>query len=278
MICLLISYCNLNIHLSISFPNSRFYYDSLLNINIKWIINMNLSSALTLFTVLSSTASAVDDPSPSIWEFDKNRNLRASGNNNNNNLFRNNPPNPKKVDICHYSSDEGRWIKINISEKAISSHFENHDDAMPGGSTSGGTQLDDDCATATTTTCNGQCYKYNRKTKELSINEPSITSGCGDEEFCVSSFNLSSASSCGRIQDEVSDLCTPSHRPSISPTISNEPSLSPSYEPSDSKMPSNTPSGFPSLLPTNNPSSLPSYGPSVSSSFKPSLSTEPSIR
>ena len=119
---------------------------------------MNLSSAaLTLFTALSSTASAVDDPSPSIWEIDKNRNLRAGGNNNNNsNLFRNGPPGnvppgngpPEKVDICHFQEDEGVWKKITISEKAVSSHMENHDDAMPGGVTSGsGTPLDDDCVT-----------------------------------------------------------------------------------------------------------------------------------
>ena len=102
------------------------------------IHQMNLSSALTLFTSLSSTVSAIDDLSPSIWEIDKNRNLRTGGN-----MFRNDPP--KKVDICHY--DEGRWIKINISEKAVSSHMKNHDDGMPGGTTSGGTQLDDDCVT-----------------------------------------------------------------------------------------------------------------------------------
>ena len=107
----------------------------------------------------------------------------------------------------------------------------------------------------TLTPCNGQCYKYNSETEELSISEPkSVVNGCDQEEFCVSSLDLLSTLSCTRILDEVSDDCAPSSRPSLSPTISKEPSNTPSYKPSTSTEPSPTPSAVPSFSPSNSPS------------------------
>lgn len=50
------------------------------------------------------------------------------------------------VEICHYSEEERDWIKIRVSEEVARGHLRNHrDDAVPGGTSDFGTDLDEDC-------------------------------------------------------------------------------------------------------------------------------------
>lgn len=52
----------------------------------------------------------------------------------------------EKVDICHFDLDYGAWKLISISDNAVESHFNNHDDGLPDGQTLGTTTLlSDDC-------------------------------------------------------------------------------------------------------------------------------------
>ena len=51
-----------------------------------------------------------------------------------------------KVDVCHWSEEDGSWKKLSIGEPALAAHLRNHDDAVPGGVTAGtSTQLDEEC-------------------------------------------------------------------------------------------------------------------------------------
>jgi hypothetical protein len=53
---------------------------------------------------------------------------------------------PGKSVICHHDSEGGFWTPISISDKAVDSHFSNHDDGYPNGATSAtGTDLDENC-------------------------------------------------------------------------------------------------------------------------------------
>ena len=52
----------------------------------------------------------------------------------------------EKVLICHYDEDYGYWTLIDISGNAVEKHFANHDDGLPGGTTSQtGTALNEYC-------------------------------------------------------------------------------------------------------------------------------------
>jgi hypothetical protein len=51
-----------------------------------------------------------------------------------------------KVDICHFQPGQGSWNLLSVDQSAADAHLKNHDDALPGGTTSQtGTLLDADC-------------------------------------------------------------------------------------------------------------------------------------
>ena len=51
-----------------------------------------------------------------------------------------------QVNICHFDKDAGIWKKINIGSPAVAAHLGNHDDSLPGGTTSKtSTELDENC-------------------------------------------------------------------------------------------------------------------------------------
>lgn len=50
------------------------------------------------------------------------------------------------TEICHFQPDQGRWKRLSVGTAAGAAHLGNHDDAVPGGTTSQtGTALDDRC-------------------------------------------------------------------------------------------------------------------------------------
>jgi hypothetical protein len=52
----------------------------------------------------------------------------------------------EKVDICHFQPENGSWKLLSVGQSSVDAHFKNHDDAIPGGTTSQtGTPLDADC-------------------------------------------------------------------------------------------------------------------------------------
>ena len=51
------------------------------------------------------------------------------------------------LSICHYQPDNNGWKQLTIGSPAVAKHLTNHDDALPGGTTTqSGLQLDADCA------------------------------------------------------------------------------------------------------------------------------------
>jgi hypothetical protein len=51
-----------------------------------------------------------------------------------------------KVDICHFQPEQGSWKLLSVGQPAAEAHLRNHDDALPGGTTSQtGTVLDAEC-------------------------------------------------------------------------------------------------------------------------------------
>jgi hypothetical protein len=55
-----------------------------------------------------------------------------------------------KVDICHFQERNDSWKLITVRERAVEGHLENHDDALPGKTTSQtGTVLDANCVEVT---------------------------------------------------------------------------------------------------------------------------------
>jgi hypothetical protein len=55
-----------------------------------------------------------------------------------------------KVDICHFAEETGTWKLISVGAPATRAHLENHNDAIPGGTTSKtGTALDAECKEVT---------------------------------------------------------------------------------------------------------------------------------
>jgi len=55
-----------------------------------------------------------------------------------------------KVDICHFKENKGIWQLTTVNAKAVDDHLEDHDDALPGGTTSQtSTVLDADCVEVT---------------------------------------------------------------------------------------------------------------------------------
>lgn len=55
-----------------------------------------------------------------------------------------------KVNICHYQEGNDSWKLISVGQPAAGAHLQNHDDALPGGTTSKtGTMLDADCEEVT---------------------------------------------------------------------------------------------------------------------------------
>lgn len=57
-----------------------------------------------------------------------------------------------KTTICHYAAGVGEWKLITIANKALAKHFERHDDAKPGETTSKtGTPLDANCVALSST-------------------------------------------------------------------------------------------------------------------------------
>jgi hypothetical protein len=59
-------------------------------------------------------------------------------------------PAAEKVDICHFQPGQGSWKLLSVGQPAADAHFKNHDDAIPGGTTSQtGTLLDANCQPVT---------------------------------------------------------------------------------------------------------------------------------
>lgn len=59
----------------------------------------------------------------------------------------------EKTPICHHSEEDGTWKLISIPENAVARHIQNHDDGLPGESSSQtNTALQNDCAV---TQCSG---------------------------------------------------------------------------------------------------------------------------
>lgn len=86
------------------------------------------------------------------------------------------PQKAEKVNVCHWSEDEGSWNKLSIGAPALAAHLRNHDDAVPGGTTSQtSTQLDDDCqAAAALLTC--PCWNtYTQATLAAALNAETVT-------------------------------------------------------------------------------------------------------
>jgi hypothetical protein len=56
----------------------------------------------------------------------------------------------EKVEICHFQRGQGSWKLLSVGQSAVDAHLKNHDDAIPGGTTSQtGTMLDEDCTVVT---------------------------------------------------------------------------------------------------------------------------------
>jgi hypothetical protein len=105
----------------------------------------------------------------------------------------------EKVDICHYDAEYDYWKLINVSGNAVPSHYANHDDGLPGGSTSQtGTLLDENCEPAVTA-C-GDCLTGPGPGCEVEACEATI---CGIDPFCC---DVAWDSFC---VDEAADLCVP---------------------------------------------------------------------
>jgi hypothetical protein len=50
------------------------------------------------------------------------------------------------VDICHFQEETDSWKLLSLPQPVVAAHLENHDDALPGGTTSQtGTLLDANC-------------------------------------------------------------------------------------------------------------------------------------
>jgi hypothetical protein len=63
-----------------------------------------------------------------------------------------------KVDICHYEENKG-WKLLSVGQPAAGAHLEQHDDALPGGTTSQtGTVLDKECVEITCP-CEGLAFR-----------------------------------------------------------------------------------------------------------------------
>ena len=57
-----------------------------------------------------------------------------------------------RVDICHFQEESGSWKLLSVGQPAAGAHLEQHDDALPGGTTSQtGTVMDADCEEVTAT-------------------------------------------------------------------------------------------------------------------------------
>ena len=57
-----------------------------------------------------------------------------------------------KAPLCHYQEEMGTWKLLVLPSEAAGSHFANHDDAVPGGTSAiTGTALDDECQPAAAT-------------------------------------------------------------------------------------------------------------------------------
>ena len=55
-----------------------------------------------------------------------------------------------KTDICHFQPGKGTWKLLSVGSPALDSHLENHDDALPGGTTTQtDTVLDEECVVVT---------------------------------------------------------------------------------------------------------------------------------
>jgi hypothetical protein len=55
-----------------------------------------------------------------------------------------------KVEICHFQPGQGSWKLLSVGQSAADAHLTNHDDALPGGTTSQtGTRLDATCQPVT---------------------------------------------------------------------------------------------------------------------------------
>jgi len=53
---------------------------------------------------------------------------------------------PPKTDICHFQPENGTWKKLSVGGNAPAAHLKNHDDALPGGTTTEtGTRLASSC-------------------------------------------------------------------------------------------------------------------------------------
>ena len=58
----------------------------------------------------------------------------------------------EKGEICHFQPGQGSWKLLSVGQSAVNAHLKNHDDAIPGGTTSQtGTMLDADCVEVTVT-------------------------------------------------------------------------------------------------------------------------------
>jgi hypothetical protein len=58
----------------------------------------------------------------------------------------------ENVEICHFQPGKGSWKLLSVGQSAVDAHLRNHDDALPGGTTSQtGTRLNADCVEVTVT-------------------------------------------------------------------------------------------------------------------------------
>lgn len=61
-----------------------------------------------------------------------------------------------RVDICHFQRAKGSWKLKSQGQRAAATHLENHDDALPGGTTSQtGTDLNANCDEVVPCPCEG---------------------------------------------------------------------------------------------------------------------------
>lgn len=60
---------------------------------------------------------------------------------------------PAGTDICHYRDATGDWQLFSLPAAAAERHLAHHDDAVPGGTTPGGTSLDQDCVPVVVCPC-----------------------------------------------------------------------------------------------------------------------------
>lgn len=92
---------------------------------------------------------------------------------------------PPKVDICHFQEEEGTWKKISVGGDAFTLHLANHDDAVPGGTTSTtDTQLDAECQPVVVDLSCGDCLATGHGAGCQNLACQALI--CGTDDFCCS--------------------------------------------------------------------------------------------